>query len=132
MFMTGKELKTKVLTTGHTITEISSMLGMSPQALNTIFNVADVKTGTVEKMCAALKVDMSFFYPVAPAYEQTTNNTKEVHARNIGAVGSGNGTDNEGANAELINKLLEQLDAQRKQIDKLTDNNQKLMDKLLG
>lgn len=122
--MTGKELKTKVLTTGHTITEISSMLGMSPQALNTIFNVADVKTGTVEKMCAALKVDITFFYPVAPTYEQTSNNTKEVHARNIGAVGSGNGTVNDGDSA-LVSKLLEELSELRK-------TNQKLMDKLLG
>lgn len=76
--MTGKELKTKITSLGRTVTEVSSLLEMTPQALNTIFNVSDVKSGTIEKLCRVLNVSITYFYP---EYATDTTNTNMNNIR---------------------------------------------------
>lgn len=85
--MSGKELKAKLQATGKSISAIAELLGKSPQALNTILNVADVKTGTLEELCDALGVEMSYFYPSKNAV-QVTNNDNAHHNTATGNVSS--------------------------------------------
>lgn len=54
--MTGKALKDKLYHTGISLTEIAARLNMTPQGLNTIFHVGDIKTGFVERICDVLDI----------------------------------------------------------------------------
>lgn len=104
--MTGKELKERVMTLNYSATYIAEKMGVSPQALNSTFNASDVKSGTLEKLCDALGVTMSFFYPeVSSTVVNNNNNIKSQSAHNI-ANGSGNIT--ESSNDELVKRLLDQ------------------------
>lgn len=47
--MTGKELKTKLEQSSKTLTEIATLLGMTPQALNARFIAASVKVDFARK-----------------------------------------------------------------------------------
>lgn len=60
--MDGKFLKEKLLKTDYTLTHIAARMGVSSQALNSTFNASDVKSSTLEKLCDALSLDLSFFY----------------------------------------------------------------------
>ena len=61
--MTGKELKDKLAKQGIPASAIAEKIGISPQAINSTFNAADVKSGTLERIANVLGVNMSFFYP---------------------------------------------------------------------
>lgn len=61
--MTGKELKDKLAKQGIPASAIAEKIGISPQAINSTFNAADVKSGTLERIANVLGVDMTFFYP---------------------------------------------------------------------
>lgn len=61
--MTGKELKTKLSACGVSQSEIARRLDMSQQSFNQSMIVNDVKSGLLERIAAAIGVDMSFFYP---------------------------------------------------------------------
>ena len=62
--MTGKDLKEKIAQQNISALAIAKKLGISPQALNSTFNAADVKSGTLERIAEVLGVKMSFFYPM--------------------------------------------------------------------
>lgn len=109
--MDGKQLKAKLQTTGRSMVDISTALGMSAQALNSYFQVSDIKTGILEKLCIVLNVDMGFFYPIASTqYTQVTNNG---HAHNNTATGNVEG------NSELVQQLLDMMKKKDEQIDRL-------------
>ena len=61
--MTGKELKDKPAKQDIPASAIAEKIGISPQAINSTFNAADVKSGTLERIANVLGVDMTFFYP---------------------------------------------------------------------
>lgn len=61
--MTGKALKDKLYHTGISLTEIAARLNMTPQGLNTIFHVGDIKTGFAERICDVLDMDITDFIP---------------------------------------------------------------------
>ena len=61
--MSGQELKKKIAQQNVSALAIAKKMGISPQALNSTFNAADVKSGTLERIADALGVGMSFFYP---------------------------------------------------------------------
>ena len=61
--MTGKELKDKLAKQDIPASAIAEKIGISPQAINSTFNAADVKSGTLERIANVLGVDMTFFYP---------------------------------------------------------------------
>ena len=103
--MTGKELKAKISASGRSVKEVSDLLNMSPQALNTIFNVADVKTGILEKLCVAFGVDMTFFYPVKPVTETNTD-LRRFKTHNL-HTGKGDINENAG-NADALTIALQQ------------------------
>lgn len=60
--MSGEELKIKLQEGGHQITEIAEKLNLSQPNVSRYLAVADVKSGFLEKLCIALKRDMTFFY----------------------------------------------------------------------
>lgn len=60
--MTGLELKAKLIETRYSMAEIARKLGIKSQDLNALFNVKDTKTGTVERLAAALDLPIAYFY----------------------------------------------------------------------
>ncbi len=118
--MSGKELKMVLLRTGMNLTEISAKLGMSSQALNSIFNGSDVRTGIVEKCVDKLGMSYSDFF-----------HSGSMHDNYGAAFGSqvetiNNQTDRQyvellAANSQQLAKAQEQIDHLLAIIDKLTD-----------
>lgn len=117
--MTGKELKKKIQETGITVKDLANRLNMSPQALNTIFNVADVKSGTLEKIAGVLSVNMSFFYPM-PAEIVNTSNIHSQRAHNI-SNGSGNINETTASSGEIVELLKQQNATLTQQVASLTE-----------
>lgn len=105
--MTGQEFKSVLLKTGKSLTEISKLFGLTTQGLNSLFRVADVKTGTVEKASRLLGIPLSAFYEHADGGDT-----------NIGIANAvrGDVTINEAQQA-----LTEQLQIKDKQIERLLD-----------
>ncbi|MCD8211051.1 MAG: helix-turn-helix domain-containing protein [Prevotella sp.] len=60
--MDGKALKQKLKQTGISFAEIARKLNVNPQSLTSIFNGIDVKSGTIEKLSAILKIPIRYFY----------------------------------------------------------------------
>lgn len=119
--MTGKELKDKLSTCGISQAEIARRLGMSTQSMSQALNVADIKTGFLEKIANVLGVPMSRFYPNDAA--TITNESSELHVRNNSGVVSGtnNGSISTGQQdtQKLVEMLVEANAKKDQQIDKL-------------
>lgn len=61
--MSGKILREILERGGYSITSVAKLMGTNHQSLSQILNkTSDVKTGTIEKLCEVLNVDMTFFY----------------------------------------------------------------------
>lgn len=120
--MTGKELKDRLSTCGISQAEIARRLGMSTQSMSQALNVADVKTGFLEKIANVLGVPMSRFYP-NDTTTTITNESSELHVRNNSGVVSGtnNGSIITGQQdtQKLVEMLVEANAKKDQQIDKL-------------
>lgn len=94
---------------------------MSTQSMSQALNVADIKTGFLEKIANVLGVPMSSFYPNDAA--TITNDSIELHVRNNSGVVSGtnNGTISTGQQdtQKLVEMLVEANAKKDQQIDKL-------------
>ena len=117
--MSGEELKEILYQKHITQADLARILDMSTQSLSQTLKAADIKTGFLEKLCAALDVPMSFFYPSG-----TTINNMPVYGDG-NAVTSGNNSPAQIGDPNIVTQLMNELAAQRQQIEKLTD-------KLLG
>lgn len=84
--MTGKDLKEKIIQQNISALTIAKKLGISPQALNSTFNAADVKSGTLERIAEVLGVKMSFFYPMEEGNAIASGNGNVAGNNNV--VGS--------------------------------------------
>ena len=118
--MTGKELKDRLSTCGISQAEIARRLGMSTQSMSQALNVADVKTGFLEKIANVLGVPMSRFYPNDTT--TITNESSELHVRNNSGVVSGtnNGSISTGQDTQRLVEILVEANAKKdQQIDKL-------------
>lgn len=73
--MTGEELKNLLAESGVSQSEFARRLGMSQQSFNKALTVADVKSGFLEKIAAALGKDMSFFYQAVGVVQIGDNST---------------------------------------------------------
>ena len=71
--MTGKELKNKLLGMGKSMTDVANALGISSQHLNSLLLAADVRTGLIERLCAAFDMQPSDFLGGAPSANATNN-----------------------------------------------------------
>jgi transcriptional regulator with XRE-family HTH domain len=115
--MTGKDLKERISRQGISALTIAKRLGISPQALNSTFNAADVKSGTLERIAEAIGVDMSFFYPM-------DGNS---------AVASGNGSMAvNGNNNVAVNDSAPVLLERVRMLEKLLDEKERLIKVLMG
>ena len=62
--MSGKQLKEIVMqATGFGFVEIANKMGITSQALNTIFKSPDVKTGHLENLVRSLGLTLDVIYP---------------------------------------------------------------------
>ena len=95
---------------------------MSTQSMSQALNVADIKTGFLEKIANVLGVPMSRFYP-NDTTTTITNESSELHVRNNSGVVSGtnNGSISTGQQdtQKLVEMLVEANAKKDQQIDKL-------------
>lgn len=120
--MTGKELKDRLSTCGISQAEIARRLGMSTQSMSQALNVADIKTGFLERIVAVTGIPLSYFYP-NDTTTTITNESSELHVRNNSGVVSGtnNGSISTGQQdtQRLVEMLVEANAKKDQQIDKL-------------
>jgi transcriptional regulator with XRE-family HTH domain len=117
--MTGKELKDKISQQNIPALVIARKLGISPQSLNSTFNAADVKSGTIERIAVVLGVKMSFFYPMDGSNAVASGN-------GIAVAGNDNVTmgDNAAALQQRIILLERLLEEKERTIKILMENKQ--------
>ena len=60
--MNGQVLKQTIERSGIRTNAFAEKMGISPQSLNSIFNSADVKSGTLEKVASVLGVPVCALY----------------------------------------------------------------------
>ena len=60
--MTGERLKAFISENGYTMASAARLLEMTPQHLNQALNVADVKSGLLEKVCSVFGVSITAIY----------------------------------------------------------------------
>lgn len=60
--MDGEKIKQCLYSKGVTQKQLAELLGVTPQSVNAVLAANDVRTGTLERIAAAIGVDMSFFY----------------------------------------------------------------------
>lgn len=94
--MTGKELHEILTRTGISFTDISARLGTSSQNLSNKLRVADVSTGLIERLCAALDMDITDFFP-----------SRRFASIERAVVGNQNSNVNNSTDASLL-RILEQ------------------------
>lgn len=105
--MTGKELKDKLAKQGIPASAIAEKIGISPQAINSTFNAADVKSGTLERIADAIGVKMSFFYPTEGGVSIAGNNTIAGNNNAVGNVTIGDAAILQ-ERVTMLEKLLEE------------------------
>lgn len=114
--MTGERLREILKKTGKSLAEISRQMEMSSQGLNTLFKAADVRTGTLEKLCARLDMDITDFIP---------SERVERIGHSVDLIGNGNyninNTTSDATLVRIIDKQADQLTTSQKQISDLID-----------
>lgn len=71
--MSGKELKEKAMqATGLGFVEIANKMGITSQALNTIFKSPDVKTSHLENLVRSLGITFDVLYPELSMHASNT------------------------------------------------------------
>ena len=73
--MHGINLKKGINEKGVPLSELSKSLGITPQALNSILKANDVRSGTIEKICDVLDVDINYFYKGTKYEVKSTDST---------------------------------------------------------
>ena len=107
--MTGKELKDKLAKQGIPASAIAEKIGISPQAINSTFNAADVKSGTLERIAEAIGVKMSFFYPTdGTGVSIAGNNNISGNNNAVGNVTMGDNSAVLQERVAMLEKLLEE------------------------
>jgi transcriptional regulator with XRE-family HTH domain len=114
--MTGKELKDKISQQNIPALVIARKLGISPQALNSTFNAADVKSGTIERIAVVLGVKMSFFYPMDGSNAVASGN---------GIAVAGNDNVAMGDNAAVLNERVKFLEQQIRDKESLLEEKER-------
>lgn len=66
--MTGKDVRKKIKERGFTYRKIAQIIGESEPNLQNLLNAADVKSGTLERIAAAMQVNVAYFYNEQPIF----------------------------------------------------------------
>lgn len=72
--MNGKQLKTIIERSGIRTNAFAERMGIVPQSLNSIFNSADVKSGTLEKVAEIIGVPVCTLYGDGNIVNNQVNN----------------------------------------------------------
>ena len=105
--MKGEEVKEKVRKCGRRFNDIADDLGISPQALNKIFNSDDVRSSTIERIANVLRLPVTYFYEDGGYNVTASGNATVVNKGNV----------NNEERSVLV--LADQLMTKDKQIDRL-------------
>ena len=126
--MKGSDLREILRRENVVMAQLADKLSMSQQNLNAVFTRDDVKSGTIEKIAAALGKPVGFFYGEAYGQvSQITGNNNTSVAGNDNTVGS---PDN-----RLLDLLVskdDQLTMAMKQTTKAQEQMDRVLDKYLG
>lgn len=76
--MDGQNLKDKLLSAKVVFADLAQRMEITPQTLNSCFNVKDVRSNTLERIAGALNVPMSFFYPEEGTHSTSINNSNVI------------------------------------------------------
>lgn len=60
--MKGLDVKNKLKKNGYIIKEIATLMGETPQNLNSMLNAEDIKTGVLERIAKAINKNLYFFF----------------------------------------------------------------------
>lgn len=105
--MSGEELKIKLQEAGIPLVDVASRLDMSQQNLSAGLRVADVKTGMLERICAAFNLPMSFFYPSCAGAE--INNVYNRDGKDAtGSASIDASTSSSGVSDDVLRLVLQQ------------------------
>ncbi len=78
--MKGATIRQRLEQVGVTQTELARLLDIKPQSLQKILNASNVLSGTVERICEALELPISFFYTeeTQPEAVEITGDTAKI------------------------------------------------------
>lgn len=108
--MSGEELKERICKlTGLNQAEIARRLGRTPQAVNSLFNGSDVRSGLIEEVCTKLDIPIPQLYGGGISATIAGDGNTQV-------AGNGNQI---GITGEAFAALRSQLEIKDKQIDRL-------------
>ena len=66
--MRGDKVREKIRAKGYTYHAIAQAIGESDQNLRSMLSVADVKSGTLERIAAAMGENVAYFYNEQPIF----------------------------------------------------------------
>ena len=79
--MGGEEVKKILQRRGYKLSDVAKEMGETPQNFQAMLKVADIKTGTLERICKAIKHDIFFFFDVnddIPGYKRPENPVEDL------------------------------------------------------
>ncbi len=79
--MKGSTIRQKLSQLGTTQAELAQLLDISPQAVSGILSSSNVRTGTIERICEALNLPISFFF--GEMDENATNHLEKLKAEHV-------------------------------------------------
>lgn len=79
--MGGEEVKKILQRRGYKLSDVAKEMGETPQNFQAMLKVADIKTGTLERICKAIKHDIFFFFDInddIPGYKRPENPVEDL------------------------------------------------------
>lgn len=126
--MKGSDLREILRHENVVIAQLADKLSMSQQNLNAVFTRDDVKSGTLEKIAAALGKPVGFFY------RETYGNVSAIAGNNNTSVAGNDNTVGSPDNRllDLLVSKDDQLTMAMKQTTKAQEQMDRVLDKYLG
>lgn len=105
--MSGEEVKRILQRRGYKLSDVAKDMGETPQNFQAMLKVADIKTGTLERICKAIKHDIFFFFNInddIPGYKRPENPVEDLIQASF--------------NVNLLQQTVTQMEDQLKDKDK--------------
>ena len=77
--MNGVTIKEKLLISGYKLSDLASKMGITPQNLQKLLSVDDIKTGVLEKIAMAIDKDIFFFFDKQETPDKKTEEIKVMN-----------------------------------------------------
>lgn len=106
--MSGEEVKKILQRRGYKLSDVAKDMGETPQNFQAMLKVADIKTGTLERICKAIKHDIFFFFNInddIPGYKRPENPVEDLIQASF--------------NVNLLQQTVTQMEDQLKDKDKI-------------